>query len=313
MPIKNVVQIGADGRLGPSVLKELLNANFSVTVLKRQSSTSVSKYPPSVKEIRIPDAFDLDTLAEALKGQDAVIMTTLPKFMDMQKRVALAAAKVGVQRFIPADFGSVDSDSSIARELVPHYYVPKYTFRQYLNELAEQYPTFSWTSLVNGHFFDLSLEFMHIWVKKRTIDYLDDGNIKASASSLGQIGKATAKILVHADKLETKNRLLYTQSFCKTSVELKEALERVTGEQWKAQSHESDAFLKKHMALMKQNNRDPWEEDGPEGAKAREDVVWWLGATDADWTKRDGFAMRLLELEEEDLDEVLKIALSHYE
>ena len=42
-----------------------------------------------------------------------------------------------------------------------------------------------------------------------------------------------------------------------------------------------------------------------EKAKAKannEDLVWWLGAVDADWTTRDGFAMELLGLKDEDLD-----------
>jgi uncharacterized protein YbjT (DUF2867 family) len=106
MPFKTVTLLGADGKLGPSVLQALVNANFTVTVLKRQSSKTASNYPTSVNEQRVPDAFDVDTLTSLLKGQDAVIITTHAKLIDIQKRVALAAARAGVQRLIPADFGS---------------------------------------------------------------------------------------------------------------------------------------------------------------------------------------------------------------
>jgi hypothetical protein len=37
--------------------------------------------------------------------------------------------------------------------------------------------------------------------------------------------------------------------------------------------------------------------------------VWILGAHEANWEQNDGFAMKLLGLEEEDLDTVVKAAL----
>jgi len=297
MPIKNVALLGADGKLGPTVLNALLSSKFNVTVLKRESSRTPSNYPQSVKEIRIPDDFAHDTLVMTLKGQDAVIITTSGALIDLQKKLALAAAQAGVQRFIPADFGSVDSESENARKMVP-LYGHKRGLRLYLQTLAEEYPAFSWTALVCGHFFDWSLKFMHIWVETHTINFLDDGNTKASASTLGQIAKAVARILERADNPETKNRILYVQSFCKTQVEVKEALERVTGEKWKVNVYESEKYTKEQKALMDEGNAD-----------AQEEVVWILGAQEANWEKNDGFAMDLLGLEEEDLDTVLKAAL----
>jgi hypothetical protein len=301
MLIKNVAILGADGKLGPSVLNALLASKFAVTVMKRQSSKTQSNYPSSVKEVRIPDDFHVKELTRILQGQDAVVITTSGSLIDMQKSVALAAAKAGVQRFIPADFGSVDSESELARSLVP-LYVHKRNLRLYLTELTEQYPKFSWTAIVCGHFFDWSLEFMHIWARDQRVDIIDDGNTKASASSLGLIAKATARVLEYADKPETKNKILYVQSFCKTQMEVKDALDRVTEREWRVQRFESNAFLNEKKALM--------EKGGREGADATEDIVWWLGATDANWEKNDGFAMELLDLEEEDLDAVLKSALA---
>jgi hypothetical protein len=52
-------------------------------------------------------------------------------------------------------------------------YVSKRDLRLYLQTLAHEYLPFSWTALVCGHFFDWSLDFMHMWVKTRTVDYLD--------------------------------------------------------------------------------------------------------------------------------------------
>src|ERR1700753_4114243 len=169
MPIKNVALLGADGKLGPSVLKSLVTSGFEVTVLKRQSSKTPSNYASSVKEIRVPDTFDVDALTNLLRGQDAVVVTTSGSLIDIQKSLGLAAARAGAQRFIPADFGSVDSESELARDLVP-LYIHKRNLRLYLAALAERYPTFSWTALVCGHFFDWSLDFMNIWAKDRIFD-----------------------------------------------------------------------------------------------------------------------------------------------
>jgi hypothetical protein len=297
MSIQNVVLMGADGRLGPAVLKVLVSSGFTVTVLKRQSSKTKSDYPPYVKEARITDEFPHDDLVSIFKGQDAVVVTTSGSLINLQKKLALAAAEAGVQRFIPADFGSVDSESENARSLVP-LYVAKRNLRLYLQSLAEEHPSFSWTALVCGHFFDMSLEFMHIWAKTRTIDFLDGGDIKASASSLKQVGKATARILLYADKPETKNRILYMQSFCKTQKEIKEGLERVTEEEWELQNFESAKYTKEQRELMAEGS-----------AEATENVVWILGALEASWEGNEGFAMDLLGLEEENLDTVIKAAL----
>jgi nucleoside-diphosphate-sugar epimerase len=299
MPIQNVVLVGADGKLGPTVLKALVSNGFTVTVLKRQSSKTPADYPADVKEVRVPDSFPYDALVSVLKGQDAVVVTTSGTLIDLQKNLGRAAAEAGVQRFIPADFGSVDSESENARKMVP-LYGTKRDLRLYLQTLAEKHASFSWTAIVCGHFFDWSLDFMHIWVKTRTVDYLDGGNIRASASSLEQIAKATARILQHADNPETRNRILYIQSFCKTQVEVKEALERVTGEKWKVNDLESESFTREQQALMKEGID-----------KGTEQMVWILGVLEANWEKNDGFAMNLLGLEEEDLDVVVKAALEN--
>jgi hypothetical protein len=71
-----------------------------------------------------------------------------------------------------------------------------------------------------------------------------------------QIAKATAKILQYADKPETQNRTLHVQSFCKTQKQVKEALERVTGEEWKVKNFDSEQYLKEQRVLMAEGNKE---------------------------------------------------------
>jgi nucleoside-diphosphate-sugar epimerase len=294
MAIQNVVLLGADGKLGPSVLNALVDAKFTVTVLKRASSKSPSNYPPSVKEARISDDFPAVELSDILTGQDAVVVTIPATNTQMQMRLAAAAVNAGVKHFVPADFGSCDADSKRAQELVP-LYIDKHMFRMYLQSLAKKNPGFSWTSLVCGHFFDWEPKFLHMDISGRKVDFLDDGDTRWSASTLGQIGRATAKILQHAEKEEIKNKKVYMQSFCITQQQVWKSLETATGSEWEVRKFNSEAFTKKYKELMDSGDH-----------AATEEVVWVLGTLEADWEDKEDFVNGVLGLEEEDLDEILK-------
>src|SRR2546423_3730857 len=160
MAIKKVTLVGANGKLGPAILHALLSAGtFTVTVLSRTSSKST--YPPSVHVARVSDDLPDDELVQVLRGQDAIVVVFAGSNSDLQIRLADAAARAGVQRFIPADFGSCDSSSARALELVPLYQA-KQKVRQHLEQLAsggsQSSSRLSWTSLVCSHFFDYGLK-----------------------------------------------------------------------------------------------------------------------------------------------------------
>ncbi|TID14563.1 CipA protein [Venturia nashicola] len=294
MAIETVTLLGADGRLGPAVLKALVESKFKVQVLKRESSKSTAKYPSGVTETRIPDDFPPSSLESALQGQDAVIVTIPGTNTSLQKKLADAAVKVGVTRFIPADFGSVDSDSQRARDWVP-LYIDKYELRQYLSTLSSQNPSFSWTALVCGHFFDHDPLWLHIDIPNRKADILDAGDIPASACTMATIGLATANILSKADDEQTKNKTLYIQSFCATQMEIIRSFEKATGEKFELKRIDGMAFAEEKMKEMKAGNK-----------AAMEDVVWVLGAYEADWRHMKGFANELLGLKEDSLDEICR-------
>jgi uncharacterized protein YbjT (DUF2867 family) len=143
MSIRTVALLGADGNLGPSVLQELVKAGFQVTVLKRQSSKSPDKYPKGVAVSRVDDELSMKSLTNALHGQDAAVATIKGSQTDVQKRLADACIEAGVRRFIPADFGSCDSSSTLTQDLVP-LYKRKTELREYLQGLANEHPSFTW-------------------------------------------------------------------------------------------------------------------------------------------------------------------------
>jgi nucleoside-diphosphate-sugar epimerase len=292
--MSKVTLLGADGKLGPTVLEALLAGGFQVTVLKRSSSTTKSSYPASVQEVRVADAFEVEELTTVLTGQDAVVVTIPGSKTDIQKRLAEAAVKAGVQHFIPADFGSCDSQSARACELVP-LYTEKTKMRNYLEVLATANHGFSWTSLVCGHFFDWDIHFLHLNAKERKADVLDDGEVPWSATTLGQIGRAVVGILQNTSNEKIRNKMLYIQSFRVTQNQVIKAFEKATGQTWKIQRLDSAKYTAEKKKEMEEGD-----------AEATEDVVWVLGTLEADWQEKETFANELLGLQQEDLDEVVK-------
>jgi putative NADH-flavin reductase len=298
MTIKNVALIGANGTLGPSILRALVSAtSFNITVLSRKSSKST--YPSSIHEIRISDSLPIEELTTALLRQDAIIATFAGANDDLQIRLADAAAAAGVKRFIPADFGSCDSSSPRALELMP-LYVAKTKVREHLQELASD-GKLTWTSLVCGHFFDFGLEtgLLSFNVKGRKVKIFDDGEIRWSATTLATIGTAVVRVLQKEE--ETRNRMLYIQSFCVTQNEVLRSLMKMTGKDWQIERVSSDGFIKE---IKKETDRNPKNDE------ARKALVGVVGILESNWEGKKDFANSLLGLENEDLDQVVKEVVS---
>lgn len=294
MTIEKVVLVGANGKLGPAILKALLfSNNFSVTILSRSSSKST--YPDSVHRQLISDDPTLEELVNALRGQDAIIVSFAGSISDLQIRLAEAAAMAGVKRFIPADFGSCDSSSERALELMTLYRIKQHV-RQNLQHLSS-HTNLTWTSLVCGHFFDYGLTsgLLQFDIATRKARIFDGGDIKWSTTTLETIATAVVKVLQKEE--ETKNRMLYIQSFCITQNEVLRSLERITGQNWEVEQRDSTTYIKALKETV---------EKFPDNAEAREELVSVVGIIDANWEGKENFANPLLELRTEPLDDIIK-------
>ncbi|KAI6781647.1 uncharacterized protein J7T54_003912 [Emericellopsis cladophorae] len=288
--------VGANGNLGSVLLPALLDAGFPVTVLHRSNSTNPAPLEhENLSLLPVDKDFPIPEVTEALKPFKVVVAAfPLPNQLQLHLRLAYAAASAGVERFMPADFGSCDAASPEALKRL-QLYRDKVKVRERCEELAREFKTFSWTALVCGHFFDWGLRagFLHFDIKKQESLILDGGDIPASASTLRRVGEATVAVL---NKLEeTKNKTLYVQSFNPSQNQVLVSLEKATGAKWKVSRADSQTFLEEQQKKVDAGDR-----------HAVEDVVFALGAIDADWTKKDAFAMELLDLEDEDLDQVVK-------
>lgn len=112
-PFKNVGLFGANGQMGLPVLEALVNcrdAEFNVTAFISPGSTfDVAKYPEtkiSVRRVDL-DTISVDDLAHTLSidGIDVVLSALGGKIIAKQILVQDAAAKAGVRRFYPSEFG----------------------------------------------------------------------------------------------------------------------------------------------------------------------------------------------------------------
>ncbi len=152
--MKKVAVIGATGFVGTQIVNELANRGYKVEAIVRDASKVQQNENVSAKSI---DVTNVDELAEALKGNDAVISAfnagwTNPNlyddFLNGSVNIENAVEKSGVKRFITV--GGAGSLFIEGNQLVdgpdfPAEIKPGATAaRDYLNKIKEN-KTLDWT------------------------------------------------------------------------------------------------------------------------------------------------------------------------
>ncbi|KAJ4368904.1 hypothetical protein N0V83_005986 [Neocucurbitaria cava] len=243
MSIKNVIIIGAGGNLGPSILNTFLKeSSFNTTVLSRQGSKST--FPSGVKVLHA-DYSSISSLTEAFQGQDAVIAVVAGVALGDQTKLIDAAIAAGVKRFIPSEFGSNVPDKR-TRDIVP-IFDAKY---QTVNYLKSKEGEISWSSIVNGPFFDWGLKvgFLGFNFADKKATLYDDGKAHFTSTNLHQIGLALIRTLEKADL--TKNQYIHISSFRTTQQEILAVAEKVTGSKWSVTSADAQEHIKQGRAKL---------------------------------------------------------------
>ncbi|KAH8881729.1 NAD(P)-binding protein [Thozetella sp. PMI_491] len=238
MSIQNVVIVGGSGNLGSFVLKELLAAGFNVTALTRESSNST--FPAGVT-VKKADYDSIESVQSAFAGQDAVVSVVGTLAIRSQTILADAALAAGVKRFIPSEFGI--NTRKLEGLAIGKILVGKTAFVDYLDELAKKNPSFSWTGVSTGFFFDYGIKAgILINYKEKSIAVVDSGDEKWPASTLSHIGKVVAGILKHPD--QTANKYLETASFNLSQNELLAIVEELTGTKYTVKKLNGAELLK---------------------------------------------------------------------
>ncbi|KAI1468314.1 NAD(P)-binding protein [Daldinia caldariorum] len=235
--ITKVAIAGASGALGAPVFEQLLKADFQLTVLTRKGSNHTWPSNVTVKEV---DYNSVDSLTEALRGQDAVVSTITTESLTLQSNLIDAAVKTGVKRFIPSEFGSNTFNKNAAK--LPCY-APKVQIQEALQKAAAE-SDLTWTAVLNGAFLDWVIRAgFFADVKNRTIELPDGGNNLTSSTTLPTIGKAVVGVLKNPE--QTKNRPVYVQEAAISLKQIEEILKKHVGaDGWKENVTSLDEILK---------------------------------------------------------------------
>jgi hypothetical protein len=155
----------ASGSLGTEVVTALLDAGFDVTAITRNESKAT--FPDKVT-VKRADVSSVDSVKDAITGQDAVISTAASAAAGGQKVIIDAVIAAKVPRYIPSEFG-IESrkyrDTKIGGLLKA-----KIQNTDYLIDLASKHDWFSWTGLSNGLFFDWVGRLSYICLYYHTIN-----------------------------------------------------------------------------------------------------------------------------------------------
>lgn len=304
MAVETVALVGASGHLGPSILESLRSSTkLEVTVLLRQSSKST--FPSSVKTVRIPDNLEpQETLIEALKGQDALVLAFAGSSTTQSKTLIDAAINAGVKHIIPADFGSCDSSDPRSLELVPLFKEKKKVRDYLISHEGQGKGKMSWTSIVTGHFFDYGLMtgLLGIDVKGKKARVFDGGKKEWSATTLHTIGESVRSTLELGDNIGTKNKLVYVQGVRTSQDALIGILEKLTGEKFNVEYIDSEEFIKEHKPKL-------YKSDGTLNQEVLEDLVGVEGIVNADWEHAETLVNDLLGFPTEKVEDVVRKAL----
>ena len=195
-------------------------------MLTRKDSSH--SFPPAVTVTPV-DYDSSDSLVEALQGQDALVSTLASLAVAKQLLLVKAAAKAGVKRFIPSEFGSNLLNEKCRALPV---FKDKVAIQSALQKEADD-GKMTYTLIFNGPFLDWGI--MIGWImslQAKSITLYDGGDRAFSATTLASIGKAVTGVLKHPD--ETENRAVFVHDTATTLNKLAALGKKATGStDWK--------------------------------------------------------------------------------
>ncbi|KAK2060875.1 isoflavone reductase [Colletotrichum caudatum] len=236
--IKNVALAGAGGNLGSAVLKGLMASNkFNITILTRKAGSQKFPQGLTVKEV---DYDSLDSLTQALKGQDALVNCISCFDPKVPTRIVDAAVAAGVYRYIPDEFGTDPMRCHVPS--LPALGIKALTCQHMKQKAAENESTFTWTIITNGAFLDWSIRngFMGVDVKNKKLSLFNDGENVIPYTMLADVAKAVVGTLLHAD--ETANRIAYVHSTNKSQKQIGAIAQEAVGGSWETTTVNVDAI-----------------------------------------------------------------------
>jgi hypothetical protein len=217
----------------------LATGAHTVTALTRASSQTAL---PSGVITKIIDYDNPSTVVDALRGQDALIITLAITTHNLHPILVQAAADANVPWILPNEWGLDTNSEALVKDIPP--LAGNVAQRKQIAELGKS----AYIGVSCGFWYEWSLgiaEAFGVNFKKREVVFFDEGEVKISVSTWPQVGRAVARILslpvtagegggVCLDQF--RNQLVCVSSFKVSQKDMFESALRVTGtkaEDWK--------------------------------------------------------------------------------
>lgn len=298
------------------------NGKHTVTALTRSDSQSTLPEGIIVKKVNYDDQ---STLVEALKGQDALIITLGSQASsDTDEKLIRAAGEAGVKWILPNEWGPDNADETVTRDvfvLQGKGMPPKNSIyslilltpldknRDFIASLNRS----SYIALSTGFWYEWSLAIPSAFgfdFKNRSLTFFDEGKTPISVSTWPQVGRAVASILSlpQADLDTIRNKIVYVKSFTVSQRDMFDSALRVTGTKeadWTINKEPAHERYANGIAEMKQGSRDGF-------AKMLYTRIFYDDGN-GDFETRRGVSNKLLGLPQENIDEATNRAIKRSE
>ncbi|KAI5364829.1 Putative NmrA-like domain, NAD(P)-binding domain superfamily [Septoria linicola] len=208
MRLQNVALFGANGQIGSTILRALIEAKFAVTAIVQPGAVlehAESDYL-TVKEVDLMEA-SIEDLAVLLEGVHAVISALNGPALEKQSLLQDAAAEAGVLRFYPSEYGM----HHIYRKPDDGqgYLHPLWDQKERANEACLLHPaildgTMSYTLIGCGDFYDQTREATWCpWAQPDLEEYkiiaVGDATAKVDWTNLADLGKYLVNTLIEGE------------------------------------------------------------------------------------------------------------------
>lgn len=261
--LSKIAIVGAGGQFGKFITKALLDANkHKITAITRASSNG--KAPEGVHDIKKVDYESHSSLVEALKGQDALIITmNVSAGATAQTQLINAAKDAGIEWIMPNEYGidpahnkSLGEDTKLGTAIL--------AVRAQIEEAG-----LSWIGLSCGFWYEFSLAGTAARYgfdfNKKALTLFDDGNTKIPTSTWPQAALAVAKTFALPLQSDGKspalsnfrNRSVYVDSFFISQRDMLASVLRVTGEKesdWAITSEPTKARYERGAKMMSEGD-----------------------------------------------------------
>lgn len=197
---------------------------FKITVLTRGSKDLCL---PEGVETAIVDYDNVESLAKAFEGKDAVVSVIPGHLAELQYKPIKAAIKSHVHRFIPSEYGA-DIRNPLARRMP--FMKTKLAVEKAVEDAAAA-GQFTYTSIMGGAFVEWVLKYEPlIPVKLRRCYLQNGGDIPFTLTRMNDYGKAVVGVLTNPEK--TKNRVVYLESYRATQLQILKLAQEVVPGEW---------------------------------------------------------------------------------